>query len=60
MPSVQPDYSPGMIVAAVVLVLTYEYLSWWLLLIIIAIPPIVNGLLVGQTHKKEVHIEDDY
>ena len=59
-PSVTPDTSFGMIVAAVVLVLfyTFYHITWWVLLICIIIIPVVNVLTVGRTTRKEIVIDD--
>lgn len=59
--SVQPDYSPGMIVAgiALIILISVGWLVWWTLVGVLMIVPLVNWLLVGRTHKTEITIEKD-
>jgi hypothetical protein len=59
--SEQPDFSPGVVVAAIALVIVIQlgWLVWWSLLLILMIPPTVNWLLVGRTTKDEITIEKD-
>jgi hypothetical protein len=50
-----------MIIAAVLLVVIWHlgWLNIWTLLICVIIPTFLNMWLVGQTHRKEIHIDDD-
>lgn len=59
--SIQPDYSPGVLVAALVLIgiISLDWLNWWTLLITLVIAPFTNALLVGRTHRDETTIEKD-
>lgn len=59
--SVQPDTSPGMVVAAIalIIVIAQDWLVWWSLLLVLALAPIVNYLLVGRTTREETVIEKD-
>ena len=59
--AVQPDTSPGVVAAAIILVIVIAlgWLVWWSLILILCIPPLVNQLLVGRTHKTEITIEKD-
>lgn len=57
----QPDYSPGMFVAAIALLVLIQlgWLMWWTLLLVVMLVPITNMILTGLTSRDEVTIEKD-
>lgn len=59
--SEQPDFSPGVFVAAIILIIliSQDWLVWWSLILVLLVPPVVNYLLVGKTTKDEITIEKD-
>lgn len=59
--AVQPDWSPGMLVAGVILliVIALELLTWWVLIIIVLIPALINQVLLHIPKREEITIDDE-